>query len=265
MTKLRLRATAAVLAALTGLAEPVRLDAQEEVGEPIITDRPDFTESAATVAPGRFQLEGGYTFTRLSSEKQHSIGEVLVRLGVLEPLEARIGLNSVAVIDAPDSHASGLEDLSLGAKVRFLRRDAGASRLVPDISLLGALILPTGAEEVGEDEVQPSAILAAAWELSDRVSVGSNLGYENRADGDERIDELFGSVAVGLGLTERWGAFLEYFGFFPERGGGPTTHFVDAGLTLLFGRDVQLDWRAGLGLDDPEPNYFLGIGVSWRR
>ncbi|MCL7971660.1 MAG: hypothetical protein M8866_06160, partial [marine benthic group bacterium] len=71
-------------AALAGaflIASPVRGWAQED--DPMITDRPDFTESASTVAPGRFQFELGYTFTRSGSENRHNFGELLVRLGIL--------------------------------------------------------------------------------------------------------------------------------------------------------------------------------------
>ncbi len=72
----------ALALALTPLcSEPVDLRAQgaEPVPttrgeEPLITDRPDFTESPVAVAPGLFQLEGGYTFSKDAGEDKHTLG-----------------------------------------------------------------------------------------------------------------------------------------------------------------------------------------------
>ena len=42
--------------------------------EPMVTDRPDFTESTSTVMPGVYQLEAGYTFARFGRTDTHQIG-----------------------------------------------------------------------------------------------------------------------------------------------------------------------------------------------
>jgi hypothetical protein len=52
--------------------------------EPLVTDRPDFTESAATVTRGRTQVEMGYTFTSAGDFDEHAMGELLVRIGWTE-------------------------------------------------------------------------------------------------------------------------------------------------------------------------------------
>ena len=59
----------------------------------MVTDRPDATESAITVAPGVFQLEFGYTFGEIESVSVHNLGEVLLRVGVADMLELRLGVN----------------------------------------------------------------------------------------------------------------------------------------------------------------------------
>ena len=63
-------------AALVLVTLPKSSMAQESVPEALVTDRPDFTESTETVKPGRFQLEGGYTFTRIGSNKRTHAGRV---------------------------------------------------------------------------------------------------------------------------------------------------------------------------------------------
>jgi len=39
---------------------------------------------------------------------------------------------------------------------------------------------------------------------------------------------------------------------------------ADAGATWLLGPDLQLDLRAGHGLDGPDPDWFAGAGVAVR-
>ena len=60
----------------------------------MVTDRPDATESAVTVGVGVFQLESGYTFDKADGVRIHSLGEILLRVGVADILELRFGINS---------------------------------------------------------------------------------------------------------------------------------------------------------------------------
>jgi hypothetical protein len=93
--------------------------------EPLVSDRPDFTESTATVKRGEVQLEGGDTFERTSSVKTNTIGELLLRIGVTSRAELRIEPGSYTTITSPDSDASGWADAALGMK---LRRSSRPSR-----------------------------------------------------------------------------------------------------------------------------------------
>lgn len=58
--------------------------------EPLISDRPDFTESTSTVHPGEVQAEGRYTFSQVSDERSSAAGELLVRIGVTRRAELRL-------------------------------------------------------------------------------------------------------------------------------------------------------------------------------
>lgn len=51
--------------------------------EPLVTDRPDFTESSSTVGKGFFQLEGGATyFESAGGTDVTTLGEVLIGAGL---------------------------------------------------------------------------------------------------------------------------------------------------------------------------------------
>lgn len=253
-------------------AEPAPTTRREE--PPLITDRPDFTESPIAVAPGLFQLEGGYTFSRDAGEDTHTLGEILLRIGILPRLEARIGLNSFVVSTEPGEEGGGLptsrprsvrglEDVTLAVKVELIR-PAPSSPGVPRLGIIAGTSLPTGRSDIGADALQPGVLLAAAWELTGRLGLGTNFGYAYLEDEAGRFDELSGSVAFGFSLTERLGTFAEYFGTFPVGSGRESDNSADVGVTYLLGPSLQLDMRIGLGLDGPRPNYFLGTGATWR-
>ncbi len=253
-------------------AEPAPTTRGEEA--PLITDRPDFTESPVAVAPGLFQLEGGYTFSRDAGEDTHTLGEILLRIGILPRLEARIGLNSFVVSTGGGEPAGalptssprsvrGLDDVTLAVKVELIRPPP-SSPAVPRLGIIAGTSLPTGRSDIGADALQPGVLLAAAWELTGRLGLGTNFGYAYLEDEAGRFDELSGSVVFGFSLTERLGTFAEYFGTFPVGSSRESDNFADAGVTYLLGPSLQLDMRVGLGLDGPRPNYFLGTGASWR-
>jgi hypothetical protein len=255
--------TCGIIFALTasGALLPGRADAQEVA--PMVTDRPDFTESASTVAPGRFQLELGYTFTKSGTEERHDFGELLLRLGILSWLEGRLGLNSFSQIRAPGENREGLEDVTASFKA-ILFRKLDDSPAAPQVALLFGARIPTGESGFGEDEVQPAVLVAMDFALTERLSLGSNLGWSYLHSDGERFHQGLGSVVLGFGITDPLTAFIEWYGFFPENRGGGSNHYLDTGLGWALGASFQLDWRIGVGLQEPDPNWFTGAGLSFR-
>ncbi|MFQ5657299.1 MAG: transporter [Candidatus Methylomirabilales bacterium] len=134
----------------------------------------------------------------------------------------------------------------------------------PNVGTIVATTLPTGDDDLSEDEPQPEVKLAMAWDLSERLSLGSNLSYTYlSADGD-RFHQFSGSLSLGYKLTEKWGAYIEYFGFVPETDDGQNASSFDGGFAYLVTNDLQLDARAGVGVFNADsPDYFTGVGVSW--
>jgi hypothetical protein len=253
-------------------AQSVRQDQPDPWADALITDRPDFTESPTSVAPGRVQLEGGYTFSRLEGEKSHTVGELLARIGAVDRLEFRLGINSFVFRSEPDSEdvpagqnrsIRGLEDLTLGLKVEILRPPASKPGL-PQLGILAGTSVPTGRSETGSVGPQPGAILAAGWELTDWLSAGMNVGYAYAEDAEERFDELSGSVALGFGLTQRLGAFAEWYGIFPFPSDRDDENNANAGITYPLSPGFQFDARVGIGVGGPRPNFFVGAGAAWR-
>jgi len=114
------------------------------IDEPLITDRPDFTESTEAVPLGRFQIEAGYTYTKEGDADAHNAPELLLRVGVFEGVELRIAWPNFTTIDAPGDDIDGLDDLNLGVKVKLLEQDG----LIPHFGVIGELSIPTGADDL---------------------------------------------------------------------------------------------------------------------
>ncbi|MDT8436672.1 MAG: transporter [Gemmatimonadota bacterium] len=267
------RLVVALAAALAGGAggarqasaqEPAPRPARDGAAEPapLVTDRPDFTESAVAVPAGRLQLETGATWSRAGDDDVYAAGEILLRFGALRGLEARLGLGSFVHEDRAGSASSGLADIELAAKLDVrgvLRADWDV-----ELALLGGSTLPTGSGPAGSDDPLPSARLAAALAFGPKVSAGANLGWTRAEDGQETIDQGLASLALGFEVAPRWGAFLEGFALLPE-GDRPDEVFLDGGLTFLLGPEVQLDARFGVELDPADaPGLFAGAGASFR-
>ena len=104
-----------------------------DLDEPLVSDRPDFTESSVTVGRGVTQIEMGYTYTfdeeGADSTKSHSYPEVLLRHGILaEWLELRIFWNygnASGFAGGGPFSVSGAEDLGLGLKIALTVLDYG--------------------------------------------------------------------------------------------------------------------------------------------
>lgn len=236
--------------------------------DPLESDRPDFTEGTATMPVGHYQLEGGYTFTRQGEEDSSTLGELLLRIGAAERVEARLGIGSYTWVDTGvpgASKLSGYEDPMIGVKIRLNTDDPNL--LPPGWPHLAVLLessVPVGSEELTSDRWQPEAKLALGWDFTDRFSLGSTLIAGYPSDGDERFSQFAASLSADLSLTDRWGAYLEGYGFNKESRDGSSTTYLDTGLSYLLSNDVQLDVRVGAGLDGPHPNWYAGFGGAVR-
>lgn len=249
----------------------------------IVTDRPDQTESAQSVSRGLFQLEVGWTYA-LEREggvelRSHAIPATLLRIGLGSGLEARVGFagwiaRSEEGTDpasdplpgsSPGDSPDGAGDVDLGLKWELLAPDDAGTR----VALLGGVTLPTGRDGIGSERADPTLRLAVSNDLSDRVSLGYNVGvqWETVTSGPPALDtqaDLLYTVALGFGLADRVGAFVESFGFLGLADGRPDRHSIDGGFTVLLNDALQLDTSAGLGLNAAADDWFVAAGASVR-
>jgi hypothetical protein len=240
------------------------------LNEPLVSDRPDFTEASSTVGRGVAQIEFGYTFFSdddgATTTHVHSWGEPLLRYGVYRDwLELRMGLlpltESVELAGREDT-ASGIDDMYVGMKIG-LTPQAG---LLPEMALVPQMFVPVGSSSFTADEVLPGVNWLYGWDLTDVFSLGGSTQFLRRkSDTGESFTSWAQSMSLGYSLTERWGGYLESCAFFPHSADvEKPEYYLDGGFTYSFTNDIQWDIRAGVGLNDAAADFFCGSGLVLR-
>jgi hypothetical protein len=233
--------------------------------EPLVTDRPDFTESSSTVGSGALQLEGGVTYADFQGGADViTVGEILARWGVAEKLELRFALPTYSRTSGAGGGDSGFLSSGIGVKYELAQGRGDGFIGGMEAALIASTTVPTGTSDFASSSWQPSAVFCASWELSSNVGIGSNLGISRPADDDNRFTTLWASVALGVGLSEAGSVFFELYGFNREEDRGPSTATFQVGYVYLVNSDLQLDARVGRRLTDRGVDLLIGAGLSWR-
>ncbi|MBX2828123.1 MAG: transporter [Flavobacteriaceae bacterium] len=239
---------------------------EEPQGDPeLITDRPDATESPATVPVGLLQIETGAFYTSFEKDnvKQEVLGynTTLLRYGILNNLELRLGWNfeegrtSIGG-NRLDDVQSGFSPLLAGLKVNIAQEDG----FLPTIGLIGHIFLPLSASSDYRPETTGADFrLSFDHTLSETSSIAYNIGAEWGNDSPE-IAYIY-TLAYGYSLTDRLGVYGELYGDFPED--SKANHLWDAGFTFLVQNNLQLDATVGTSITEGQ-DLLVSVGASYR-
>lgn len=238
----------------------------------LITDRPDQTESSTTVPYESVQIETGWTHSeRYDDDIETDVfPETLVRYGLAEKLELRFIYagyyweNAVST-DAGAQDDEGSGDLAVGFKLKLWDEEDW----LPEAAFVSHVGIPAGKSPFSSERFDPDYRLAFSHTLSDRYSFGYNLGQvwssEQDADGDrDTRPEFQYTAALGIGLDDKLGCFVEFFGDIPTGDSDGPANYFDGGFTYLVKDNLQLDVSSGVGLSDNADDWFLGAGFSIR-
>ena len=236
----------------------------------LVTDRPDQTESSSVVPRGLVQLEMGWSREVEDGDieaRSDAMPALLARIGVARRLELRLGHEGYTWESGVEPEAEGLGDAGIGVKVKLSEEGPGWR---PDAALIAGTTLPTGQDGFTSERADPAFRFALSHTVSERVSLGYNLGAAWASGPDDsgmiRTETSCQYTAtVGFALAERFGSFLEIFGEAPlSDGARDATTSLDGGFTFLVLPNVQLDAAAGVGLSDEASDWFFGLGASVR-
>jgi len=222
----------------------------------LITDRPDATESSVLVPKGYFQIELGSQFSEGNIQEDLTYGTGLFRIGVLDNLEFRLGLDysrSKFKQTLIEEDLNSFSPLLVGFKIGIAKENG----ILPEMALLGHLSLPYTSKYTEATGIDFR--FAFSHTLSDRSGLSYNLGsgWDGLGDGLQYIY----TVSYGYSINQNLGWFAEIYGHAPEN--QEATHYVDSGFTYLLANNFQLDAYIGTAINN-DPNLILGAGFSYR-
>jgi len=218
------------------------------VAEPIITDRPDFTESADLVPNGMIQIEGGYTYTN-APDGTNTFGEILIRKTVTSNIELRIGVPNLVIAD---SGKSGISDANLGIKIK----------VDPQSAWIIGTSVPIGAPDLRDDALNPFIKYCWGTDLTSIMSLSSNIGVQEVGSGANQFMQWVGSASLGVAINDQFGGYLEVYALSPSDKSSPMATVLNTGVTYLVSDNLQWDFRIGKASD--QSAVFAGVGAAIR-
>jgi hypothetical protein len=254
-----------ILVVLSGLLGVGATGAAGEEPPALVTDRPDRTESSEIVPPRFVQLEVGWTHTKFEDGEPgaeiDSFPETLVRIGLSRRVELRLGHGGYQWLDVDEE---GWADASIGLKVALVP-ERGAR---PQMAILGEVAVPTGDDPFTANEFDPSFRLTFSNTLTERLSLGYNVGVvaltrEELLD-EDTLTSFIWTVSLGISATDRLGLFVELFGATGLSLDEGAVTSADGGLTYRVRDNFQLDLSFGAGISELAPDWFAGAGLSYR-
>lgn len=240
--------------------------AQREPGEgaelpELETDRDAFTPYSSTAGHRMTILETSYSFLdNRNVAETHSFPELLLRHGVSERLEWRLGWNY---------EVGGAEELEVGVREResqflygFKAQLTEQQGWRPRSAVIVQGYTPTSGAATATDLI---AAYTFGWELPNRWRLDSSIRYGTEHEPGDYFNEWASSVVLRVPLSEQWHAHVEYFGIFSDGAQEEFSRsFISPGTSYLLNENLEIGLRVGWGLTDDAANFFSNVGVGWR-
>lgn len=269
MMAFRRRVDATLLMSLACLAGDPHAWSQEPVERrELETDRDSFTFAPTTAGPAVSIVEASYSFidNRLGPEA-HSFPEVLLRRGIGERFEARLGFNYEAGGPGTVSGSEfGGEDIETENEGRMLygmkQETTDQAGWRPRSALIVQGYTPVSGPSNKSTVVVGESFgwrFANGWEWTSAMRYGT--GFEE----DDAFNQWAPSTVIKIPVGERWNVHAEYFAILSTQKEVPlNVQYASFGGHVLVTDNLELGLRVGWGLNDTSPDFFSNVGVGWR-
>jgi len=259
------------------------------IAAPVLAQsRPLVTEDPETVGPGQILVESGIDYARKAKFPASGLEGTLWRIGTfglsfgvssIAEIQLDGGLrNRLSITDRMPAPLSGMltvdgdttsdvEDLVVGAKVRFLSETAGR----PSMAVRFSTKLPNAGNEsgLGLDTTDFQIGLAGAKTV-ESVRIASNVGLGSLGDperGDRQNDVFLYGLSVARAVATGFEVVAEINGRANTRSGVPpiateSRSVMRAGTRLTRG-PVRLDAAMAFGITDRDAPWALTAGFTW--
>lgn len=246
-------------------------EVEDPFAEHIETDRDSFTPSTRTVEAGRWIVESSYSFIdNRDTAETHSLPELLLRYGISDWIELRLGGNyEVGGEGADVSGGTAKEQFESGGIARETQVLYGLkARLTEQHGWLpeSSVIVQGHTPMSGPDPATAFTLgYVAGWELPGEWKLDSAIRYGADKEKDDRFEQWSPSIVLRKTIAERWNVHAEYFGHFSQdRADHFAKHFVSPGVHYLITPDIEIGVRVGWGLSDAAARFFSNAGLGWR-
>jgi hypothetical protein len=231
---------------------------QIQEATPISTDRPSVGSGTDLVPVRSTQIESGISFTHDGATNTADGPESLMRIGFSSRVELQATL--------PNTHWPGAlpglrySDFSLGAKVKI-----GSDTQPWPLAVVGSLSFPTGSVELSSGGFDPTLLVATGRALPRNFQFSASANLTSLStNGNPRV--ALSQMAASLGWCARptlclFAESAPFVSSAPASSGWTS----DGGMSLRIAPLVQLDWRAGVTVENGDRSTFLSLGYSVRR
>jgi hypothetical protein len=225
-------------------------------------ERPGATNAPSSVGQGCGMIESSFQVDRSAPSTALSM-PTLMRLGVIDPLELRLG-SSLSLVDAPDDGDAEAGKVPLALEAKLMAREAADQ--LPGTGVLIGASTPTDGRS---DEHSAYLTMLFDWELTTGLwwSVNGTASTVKGEASDSRFMGLGYATVLWLDkpLPGQWlSMFWDATGGSTLESGSPWQQSVGAGLAFHLSERLQLDTFVSVGVsEDPLP-VTAAFGVAWQ-
>lgn len=243
---------------------------QEEPGgrRELETDRDSFTFAPTTTGARTSILEASYSFIdNRGGPAAHSFPELLLRRGVGEKVELRLGFNYEAggpgtvtgsEVGGEDIETEDEGRILYGTKVETSEQQGWLPR--------SAVVLQ-GYTPVSGPSNQSTLVAGESfgWRFANGWEWTSAMRYGTGFEKHDSFSQWAPSSVVKVPIGERWNVHAEYFGIFSTGKEIPINfQCASFGGHVLATENLEIGLRFGWGLNETSPAFFTNMGVGWR-
>ena len=239
----------------------VGLAAQDKPPDEITVNpnRPSFANPATTTMPGVAELEFGLQRTLFPDSSRGDFQATLLKLGITEDFELRIGWNGIARnTDSEGAAQSGPTDPNFGFTWRFLRQD----KIGADLAISSAHKFPRASVDkgIGSGEADDSLVFLASKDFGKLHADFNVLETWVGQSGGPRIRQPGAALALAHPLSGAWGIGAEIYAI-GASDAGPRTVATLWNLSYQVSPRLVLDagFDRGLNKEAARWNYYLGL------
>jgi hypothetical protein len=236
------------------------------------SDRPDFTEGSAVIGRKRLQIESGYTYTQAiggdRGHNSHDFPELEIRYGLAERLELRLYWEGGVFDSLRDPSTgrvfreNGATDMDVGFKYALTKQD----HWIPETAFISLVSAPIGSRGQSANQIDVELSYAYSWQINKKWNLAGTTGNRNTSESNDHYAKMSQSIDLTYQLSKKIAVFNEWYVLLMQRADDSRPqHYYDAGILYHVAKPVQLDWRAGTGLNAAADGFFTGCGITILR